>query len=121
MRTAVVIVTLGTAGLVWIGVSAQQEMLPKPGPGSGLTKVVGTVTISNTPDVRVVEMPQMPPTAIAAPPFLRKGGKYAITWTDGATDTVTVLDAGQDGWIQVEGTRWRWVNLRAARGVEESR
>jgi hypothetical protein len=118
MRIAMTATAVGVAGVLWAGVAAQQEMLPKPGPGSGITKVIGAVSVSNTPDVRVVELP---PITIAAPPFVRKSGRYEITWADGDAEKVTVLESGPDGWVQVEGMRRRWVNLRAARTVEESR
>jgi hypothetical protein len=118
MRIGVVTAALGAAAVLWVSLSAQQEMLPKPGPGSGITKVMGAVNISNVPDVRVIEMPRM---VLASPPFVRKGGRYAITWADGDSESVTVLDVGEDAWVQVEGMRRRWVNLRSARSVEESR
>jgi len=119
-----VMATAAAAGILWVGVSAQQEMLPKPGPGSGVTKVVGEVNIGNIPDVRVKEMPplrvsEMPPLSIANPPFVRKSERYLITWSDGSSEGVTVLEVGQDGWVKVEGRRARWINLRLARSVED--
>ncbi|MBA2305730.1 MAG: hypothetical protein H0W08_24285 [Acidobacteria bacterium] len=126
MRLAALVAVLGMATISWAALHGQQEMLSKPGPGSGITTISGvvtiantpTVTIANTPDVRVV---QMPPMTIASPAFVRKGGRYSITWAEGDREDVTILDAGQDGWVQVENLRRRWVNLGAARAVEESR
>ena len=37
--------SLALGAMLWSGVSAQQEMLPRPGPGSGVSKVAGSVTI----------------------------------------------------------------------------
>jgi hypothetical protein len=116
MRIAVVAVALGIAGALWIGVSAQQDMLPKPGPGSGITKVTGAVNISNTPDVRVVDLP---PLSLASPAFARKGGSYIITWPDGGTENIIVAEVGSDGWLRADGGRRRWVNLRVAKAIEE--
>ena len=117
MRMPVVVATsVVVAGVLWIAVSAQQEMLPKPGPGSGITRVTGEVNISNTPNVRVLELP---PLSIASPPFARKGGSYTITWGDGGTENIIVADVGPDGWVRVEAGRRRWLNLRMARAIEE--
>lgn len=126
MRVTVVTMAVAAAATIWVGLSAQQEMLPKPGPGSGITKVVGDVNIGNTPDVRVTELPpvrvtEMPTVSIANPPFLRKGERYLLTWNDGSTEAVVVFDVGHDGWVQVEGQRLRWINLRLARSVEAGR
>jgi hypothetical protein len=118
MRAGAIATAAAAAGILWVGLSAQQEMLPKPGPGSGITKVVGAVDISNTPDVRVM---QMPPISISNPPFVRKGARYVLTWSDGGTEEVLVAEIGQDGWVQVESRRTRWVNLRLARSVEAGR
>ena len=132
MRIAIAAAAVGVAGVLWAGVAAQQELLPKPGPGSGVVQVTGTVHVLNTPDVRVSNTPdvrvsntpdvritQLPPVAIAPAPFVRKNRQYTITWTDGGTERITVLETGQDGWVEVEGTRARWVNLRAAKSIEE--
>ena len=126
MRAMTVPMAAAAAGLLWVGVSAQQEMLPRPGPGSGITKVVGEVSIGNTPDVRVKELPpvrvtDMPPLSIANPSFVRKSERYLLTWNDGSTEEVTVLDVGHDGWVQVEGRRLRWINLQLARSIEGER
>jgi hypothetical protein len=117
MGRPLIIAAIGAA-VVWVGLSAQQEMLPKPGPGSGVTKVIGEVSISNTPNVKITEIPRL---VISSPPFVRKNGRFTLTWPDGDTESVTIVETGEDGWVQVEGVRRRWVNLRAARSVEEGR
>jgi hypothetical protein len=131
MSRQVIFAAVGAA-VVWVGLSAQQEMLPKPGPGSGVTRVIGDVNISNTPEVRISNTPdvkisntpdvriiEMPRLVIASPPFVRKNGRLTLTWADGGTENVTIVETGEDGWVQVEGVRRRWVNLGAARSVEE--
>ena len=124
MRSSVITGALGIALMLWIGVSAQQEMLPKPGPGSGITRVSGEVNISNIPEVKISNIPEvrvleLPPLSIASPPFARKGGTYTITWSDGGTENVIVAEVGPDGWVRAEAARHRWINLRTARAVEE--
>lgn len=123
MRNVLVVASLALAVVVWNGVSAQQEMLPRPGPGSGLTKVVGSVTIDALPDVHAnqrgpwrVGVTDLPDVRVAAPWFLRDGSRYEITWTNGDQESVTIAATGSDGWIQVERTRW--VNLGSARSVK---
>jgi hypothetical protein len=123
---------MGVAALLWVAVSAQQEMSPRPGPGSGLMNVSVTntpsvtvanspavqqqgewrVAINNTPSVRVTEVP--------SPGFLRTGARYEITWVDGTSETVTISSIATNGWIEVERSR-RWINLTSARSIAEAR
>jgi hypothetical protein len=132
MRAGVIATAAAAAGMLWVGLSAQQETLPKPGPGSGVTRVVGEVKISETADVRVVgdvkiantadvRVVDLPPVSLANPTFVRKGSQYVVTWNDGGTETITIVELAQDGWVEVEARRSRWINLRAARSVENVR
>jgi hypothetical protein len=132
MRAGVIATAAAAAGILWVGLSAQQEMPSKPGPGSGITRVVGEVKIADTANVRVVgevklanpanvRVVDMPPISVANPSFVRKGSRYVVTWNDGGTETINVVDVAQDGWVEVEARRSRWVNLRAARAVENER
>jgi hypothetical protein len=132
--TGIVLLAVAAAGLVWIGVSAQQqEMLPRPGPGSGVVDVRGTVSLagvsevrlSDVPDVNIVNMPavriaEVPPVKIDGPSFVKPGGRYLVTWAAGEQETITVTAVAQGGgWVQA-GTS-RWINLDHARAVEEAR
>lgn len=135
---AIVFVSLAGAGLVWSAVSAQQQSQPRPGPGSGITTIEGSVQISNTPDVRVSNTPDvrisntpavsvkdLPPVTGAPLAFIRKNTRYLVLWSTGESERVTVVEAGQNGWVLAaardEGSRPRWVNLATARSVEEAR
>jgi hypothetical protein len=130
MRNVLVFGSLAIAAIAWTGVAAQQETQPRPGPGSGVTRVSGNVSVSGTvsvdalPDVNAKQRGQwrvgvtdLPDIRVAAPAFVRKGGRYRITWTNGDEETVTVASQGSDGWIQVEAGA-RWLNLRNARVVD---
>ena len=132
MRSSMIVVAVGAAVLLWVGVSAQQEMLPKPGPGSGVTRVTGEVEVANAPEVHAsqrgaweVAISNTPGVRVAetsGPSFLKKGLKYEITWGDGQVETVTVAGPGRDGWIEVEGPRQpRWINLNSLRAVQAVR
>jgi hypothetical protein len=122
--------SLSAAALLWVVVSAQQEMLPKPGPGSGVTHVRGAVDIANSPTVlasqegdwrvAVLNTPSVRVTEVPSPAFLRSGAGYEITWADGAKETVTVSGIAANGWIEVERGR-RWINLSSARSIAEQR
>jgi hypothetical protein len=131
MRITVGILVLLSVCAVGLRVMAQQEMRPTPGPGSGrMTVDVATIpivqvapagewrtTVANVPDVRVVNTPSV---VSAAPDFVRSGGRYEITWSGGDRETVTVSEAMRGGWIRVEeGNRRRWLNVGAARSLEE--
>jgi hypothetical protein len=119
LMKATMTVMAGVAVLVCIGVSAQQqEMLPRPGPGSGVLDVRGTVSIANAPEVRVTNIPSV---TVTGPRFLEKGRRYAITWPSGDPEHVRVLETDQGGgWVRVEHTRGsRWVNLDMALALEQ--
>jgi hypothetical protein len=136
MQKSSILVAAVAAALLWVAVSAQQEMLPKPGPGSGVTNVTGTVSIANTPSVNVANTPtvrqdgewrvaiQNTPavrvTEVPSPGFLRTGARYEITWVDGTTEMVTISSIATNGWIEVERSR-RWINLTSARSIREDR
>ena len=138
MQKSMILLAAGAATCLWVAVSAQQEMLPKPGPGSGVTNVSGSVSIANTPDVNIANTPgvrapqdgdwrvaiQNTPsvrvTEIPPPGFLRTGSRYEITWADGKSETVTIASLAASGWIEVERNR-RWINLSSARSIREDR
>lgn len=122
------------AGVVfWAGVKAQQEVQPRPGPGSGLMNVnilnrpavlaeqIGEwqVSVGRMPDVRIANTPTV---AVRLPMFAARGSKYIVTWATGEIDRVSISDVGEDGWVQVDnqGKNRRWINLRNARAIEEA-
>jgi hypothetical protein len=128
---AVVIGCLAIA-LVWTGVAAQQEVLSRPGPGTGLSSVnvvnrpsvaaeqsgEWQVAIRGISDVRITNAT---PVRVQLPQFAGKG-KFLVTWPNGQTENIQVLDVGEDGWVQVANaarTGPRWMNLRIAREIEE--
>lgn len=122
MRNVLILGFLAIAATVWSGVAAQQETQPRPGPGSGITRVAGSVSIDEMPDVNArqrgewrVGITGMPEVRIASPTFIRQGGRYEVTWPDGVKDSITIAEIGANGWFRVE--RSRWVNLDQARSV----
>jgi hypothetical protein len=128
LRTALAV---GVAGLLWVAVSAQQqEMKPLPGPGSGITNVTGSVSITGTPAVlasqegdwavAVSNVPSVRIMEVPSPGFLRAGYRYEITWPGGDTDTVLIDRIAGNGWIEVERGR-RWINVTSARSIAEAR
>jgi len=131
MRDSIIVIGVGAVVLFWAGVAAQQEMLPKPGPGSGITRVTGAVEVSNAPEVHAAQRgawevsigntPRVRVAETAGPSFLKKGLQYEITWGDGQSEVVTIADAGRDGWIEVEGPRRRWISLASARAIQAAR
>jgi hypothetical protein len=93
--------------------------------------VRGTVDVGNVIDVAAaqrgewrVAVASAPPVVVAGLDFVKKGGRYSITWSgDGPQEAVTIAGMGQGGWVQVESSsgRQRWVNLAVARAVEEGK
>ena len=121
MRALFIVGALSAAAFLWTGVAAQQEMLPRPGPGSGVTRVEGTVNIGNVPAVRATQEGDWRVTVVPAP-FLKPNTRYVVTWQDGSTERIVVLtDVGHGGWVMVDGAPRRWINLGTARAVEEGR
>ena len=139
----VVIGALGIALVTWVQLRAQQEMQPRPGPGSGITRAAQQgeweVAINNTPTVRVADTLQV---QVRGPVFLRNR-TYKVTWPNGDEERLTVILAPvprpvdrnadrlpersaemmADTWAEVQtanGNR-RWINMTAARSIEEVR
>jgi len=130
MSKSIAVAAVAAVACLWVAVSAQQEMSARPGPGSGITNVTGSVSIANTPSVRaaqegdwriaVANTPSVRVTEVPSPAFLRPGATYEITWIDGGKETVTISSLATNGWIEVERSR-RWINLSSARAVAEAR
>src|SRR5688572_16710828 len=97
-RRAVGLAMITIAAGVWVGVSAQQEMLSRPGPGSGVTPVrvveEPVVRLARGSEVRVVDTITV---SMRAPSFVVKGRTLEITWATGDEERVSVsevLDGG---------------------------
>jgi len=129
MRRPMLVTAIGAAVLLWAVVSAQQEVLPKPGPGSGIVRVTGSVDVSNAPEVQATQrgpwqvainnVPSVKVAEMPGPSFLKRGLRYEVTWLDGQVEAVVVASA-RDGWIEVESPR-RWINVSAVRTIQEAR
>jgi hypothetical protein len=106
----------------WVGLSAQQEMLPRPGPGSGITPVrlveEPVVRLANGTEVRVLDPLSV---SIRPPSFIAKGRTLEITWSTGEVDRVTVGEVFDGGWISVASESGRYINLGSARSVRTLR
>lgn len=127
-RTGQAILAGTLAAAVWVGVSAQQEMQSRPGPGSGVMNVnvvnhpavtaaqngEWRVAIDNVPTVRLASPARV---SVNVPEFVVKGRTYLVTWSDGTSETITVQEISEDGWIQISG-KTRWVNLGTARAID---
>ena len=101
MRNVLVFGSLALVAMVWTGAAAQQEMRPRPGPGSGVTPISGSVGVTSLPPVDAkqsgewrVEITDLPEVRVAGPSFVGKGRRYKITWTngDGVPHTATYKD-----------------------------
>ena len=115
--TGIVIATTVSLGVVaW----AQQGQ-PRPGPGSGVMAVQGTVSVGNAPAVRQdgdwhVAVSNTPSVNVAPPPFVRVGARYQIVWSAGESEQVVAAALGPGGWVRLEGAE-RWINLAQARSI----
>ena len=150
-KSFIIIGALAIAVTGWTQLGAQQqEMLSRPGPGSGITRSAQhgdwEVAISNTPTVRVANTL---PVHLRGPVFL-KNRTYKVVWPNGDEERLTMIsvpdqrvadrsperpdrsperlpersaEAMADTWAEVQtasGNR-RWINLLAARSIEETR
>ncbi len=135
MRTRLLTAILMAVGVLYWVQSMVGQVQPVPGFGTGIVTVQGEidvrklppmdvgqrgewkVSLANVADVRVVNTPTV---AIALPPFVKAGGRYEVTWTAGDRETFAVAQLGGGAWVRVAGEgRERWLNLAAARTIQE--
>jgi hypothetical protein len=126
MPTRIIAVSLAAAATLAAGSSAQVTQ-PRPGPGSGVVTVSGTVDIGRMPVATVnaaqqgewrVTIASMPQVVVAPVAFVKAGGRYVITWPNGETQAIRIAQVGPGGWVKVADTRERWLNLTTAREIE---
>lgn len=121
-RRALAVAGSAVALAAWVGVSAQQEMLPRPGPGSGVTPVrvveEPIVRLAKESQVRVLEPLSI---SIRPPSFVTGGDQIEITWATGEVERVTVGGVLEGGWIAVGSDGGRYVNLGSARSIRTFR
>ena len=123
MRIRLIATGVIGVALFWAATAAQQTQ-PRPGPGSGIVTVEGTVDIRNMPAVRAAQQGEWRvsitnvPTVIAGPvPFLKAGQRYQITWSTGERELVRTVAMEPGGWVRVADTPDRWINLGSARSI----
>ena len=136
MRARWIGIVMATIGCLGVAAWAQQGQ-PRPGPGSGVVTVQGTVDIVNAPAVRqegdwkmslantpavtvantpAVTVANTPTVSLAPPEFVKTGGRYQIVWPSGETERISAAAVAAGGWIRVAGPE-RWINLAQARSV----
>ncbi len=128
--------TTGTAAVMSIlalvsTAPSRAQVQSVPGPGSGVVTVVGKVDIENVPTVVATQggewkvvadtrVTNTPTVVIASPPFLKQGGRYEVWWSGAEKEIVRIVQVSATGWVQVDAPgRGRWMNLTAARSVQE--
>src|SRR4029453_17483088 len=116
--TGILIVVLTCAAVAVWG----QQGQPRPGPGSGIVTVAGTVNLGNSPAVKQegdwkvsianapsVKVENTPSVSLAPLPFIKAGQRYQVIWSAGDTEQIAVAAAGTGAWVRVSGPE-RWVN-----------
>ena len=121
---------LALTALVWTGARAQVSR--EPSAGSGVVTVAGRVEVVNTPSVSAgqlgewkvavanapdVHVANTPAVVVASPNFVKTRRRYDVIWPNGDRELVTVEQTGRDGWVRVD--THRWINVTAARSLEE--
>jgi hypothetical protein len=130
-----VLAIFAVVGLGWMATSAApQNAQPVPGVGTGVTTVVGTVNVGNTPAVTIANAPAVtasqqgewkvavsntPSVIVALPAFVRAGVRYECMWPGGEREILRVGAVAAGGWVRVDGPPVRWVNISLARSLEE--
>ena len=111
--------------------AAGQQTQSKPGFGSGVVQVEGSVDVTsvktpvsvngtvnaNQAGTWNVAVSNAPTVIVAAPAFLRTGGRYSVIWSTGESETITIASLGAGGWVRLSGSGERWINLTTARSV----
>lgn len=124
------------------------QLSPVPAPAPVRMPIEGFVSITNTPEVHVVNVPQvaarqdgrwavevsdLPPLRVGAPTFLSVGSRYSVLWPGASKPEVyRVVQIRSDGWVQVEAAEpkgpepkhkeaGRWINPALAAVIAEVR
>jgi len=134
MRNIAIAGIVIAAGTLILTQSTAGQVQPQPGPGSGVVTVNGVVDVGKMPlldvaqrgdwkvslaapaDARIVNSPNV---TLAAPAFVRVGGRYQVMWPGGEREAITVqvLDGS---WVRTASQpRQRWLNLAAALAIDE--
>ncbi len=134
MRMKVATVVLIAVAVLYWARSTNGQAQSVPGLGSGIVPVQGEVDVRRLPpidvgqrgdwkvslansDVRVVNTPTV---AVAPLAFLKTGGRYEVTWPAGDRETIGIAEFGGGGWVRAAADgRRRWLNLAAAKTIEE--
>jgi hypothetical protein len=133
MRNIAIAGVVIAAGALVLTQSTAGQVQPRPGPGSGVVTVTGVVDVGKmplldvgqrgewkvalaSPDVRIVNSPSV---TLAAPAFVRVGGRYQVMWPAGEREAI-VIQALAGSWVRTASEpRQRWLNLAAALAIEE--
>ena len=111
--------------------AAGQQTQGRPGFGSGVVQVEGSVDVTavkgtvnvqgavnaNQAGTWNVAVSNAPTVVVAGPAYLRAGGRYSVIWSTGESETITIASLGGGGWVRLAGSREQWVNLTLARSV----
>ncbi len=111
--------------------TAGQQTKERPGFGTGVVQVEGSVDVAsiktpvsvngtvnaNQAGTWNVAVSNAPTVVVAAPGFLRTGGRYSVIWSTGESETITIASIGAGSWVRLTGTGERWINLTTARSV----
>ena len=113
------------------------QVQARPGAGTGVVTVTGTVDLGNAPPLRTLQsgdwrvaqqgdwkvaVTTAPPAVRAPLGFVRPGSRYEVWWTSSERDVIRVEEVGPGGWVRgTVGERNVWLNLDGARSLSEVR
>ena len=135
MHTRLIVATVSAVVAVgWVATVAapQGAQSSLPGVGDGIVRVSGTVSIGNTPAVTIanaaavtqqgewhVAVSNTPNVIVALPAFVRAGGQYECMWPSGEKEILRIGAVAAGGWVRIDGSPVRWVNVSLARSLTE--
>jgi hypothetical protein len=105
------------------------QVQPRPGAGTGVVTVTGTVDLGEVPPLRTMQSGDWKVAVTNAPPavraplgIVRVGGYYEVSWTTSEREVIRIEEIGPGGWVKgTVAQRGVWLNLDAARSVAEAR
>ncbi len=105
------------------------QVQSRPGAGTGVVTVTGTVDLGEVPPLRTMQSGDWKVAVTNAPPavraplgIVRVGARYEVWWTTSDRDVIQIDEIGPGGWVRgTVGERNVWLNLDAARAVGEAR
>jgi hypothetical protein len=132
LRLVAVALAAASSTLLWARQApAPQFTTPRPAAATNSVNILGTVSTEILGTVSAAQAGpwtmQIGPgstVALVTPQFLTPKTAYHVTWTDGSTEDIRVIELNDGGWVLAESAHRAgraWINLAQARVISPVR